>query len=211
MIKLLHRGDTNLFLENTIESIKSSITNKNYNGLEIDVKLTKDNKWIIFHDISLYRLTKINKKIKNIKYENLPLINYKNKLYKIPLLKELQNINFNDKILDIEIKNNFNINNKNKNNLFKIINKINTKIIISSFNWNWNKWCIKHNLNFAFLIDKKIPKLNNKEIFIFDINLLKNENIIKKINKIDNIKIGCYTLNKNNILNFNCMIEIWDN
>lgn len=213
MKKLLHRGDSKNELENTIEAIKSSLVNKNFDGLEIDIKLTKDNKWIIFHDNNLKRLSKINKKISNVRYENLPKLNYNKKKYKIPLLKDLTKLNFKNKILNIEIKNKFNIDNNFKNQLLNIINNINANIIMSSFNWKWNKWCKKYNLEFGYLIEKKIPNLNNKDLFIFDIKLLSKSNIINKINKIKNIKIGAYTLNKN--LKFNnkikLKIEIWDN
>ena len=78
MIKILHRGDTKKYLENTIESIASAINNQNYQGIEIDIQLTKDNKWIIFHDINLKRLTGIDKNINDINYKDLPIINYKN-------------------------------------------------------------------------------------------------------------------------------------
>ena len=44
MIKLLHRGDTLNYPENTIESIKSALNNINYNGFETDLQLTKDDK-----------------------------------------------------------------------------------------------------------------------------------------------------------------------
>ena len=50
MIKLLHRGDTNKNIENTLEAIDFSFKNKNFQGFETDLKLTKDDKWIIFHD-----------------------------------------------------------------------------------------------------------------------------------------------------------------
>ena len=50
MIRLLHRGNTRKFLENSIEAISSTINCKNFNGLEIDIRLTKDKKWIIYHE-----------------------------------------------------------------------------------------------------------------------------------------------------------------
>ena len=58
MIKLLHRGDTLNYPENTIESIKSALSNINYNGFETDLQLTKDDKWIIFHDDDTKKINK---------------------------------------------------------------------------------------------------------------------------------------------------------
>ena len=63
-IKILHRGNSKDFLENSIESLLSALNNNNYNGFETDIQLSKDNEWIIFHDYDLNRLSSINKKNK---------------------------------------------------------------------------------------------------------------------------------------------------
>ena len=118
-IKILHRGDSKDFLENSIESLLSALNNNNYNGFETDIQLSKDNEWIIFHDYDLKRLSSINKKIKDIKYEDLPLINFKNKNYKISKLNELTKLN-DKKIIE-------------RNSYYKyclfIIDKINSEIL----------------------------------------------------------------------------------
>lgn len=213
MIKILHRGDTKKYLENTIESIASAINNQNYQGIEIDIQLTKDNKWIIFHDINLKRLTGIDKNINDINYKDLPIINYKNKIYKISLFEELIKLDFKNKILDIEIKTESSCLNNSKIDLFNIIKKIKTIKFISSFIWEWNIWCKEKNIKFGYLIENNIlPKIDNEieNLFILDYNIL-NKKIIEKLNQKKKLKYGCYTLNKKINKSLNFYIEIWDN
>jgi glycerophosphoryl diester phosphodiesterase len=215
MIRLLHRGNTKKYLENSIEAVKSGINDNNFDGIEIDIRLTKDKKWIIYHDKNLKRLTKINKKIEKINYIDLPTINHKNYKYKIALLKELTGISLKNKILNIEIKSSFDIDNILKINLINIIKKINAKILISSFIWKWNIWSKKYNLPFGYLIENnKLPKINKTEynLFILNYKLLNNKNFKEIINNNNNkLLLGCYTINSNIKNNHKYFIEIWDN
>lgn len=55
--------------ENTIRAFDKAIM-KNM-PIELDIQLTKDNKVVVFHDVSLKRLTGINKKIYNLTYKDL--------------------------------------------------------------------------------------------------------------------------------------------
>ena len=144
MIKLLHRGDTYNYPENTKESIISALNNKNYNGFETDIRLTKDNKWIIFHDENLKRLCNNDLNVKDCKYKNLPLIYYENDYYKIPLLKNIINLDYPLKFFNIEIKQNYKKTSYwTRNKLLKLLKKIKSPLLISSFNWDWYSWCSK--------------------------------------------------------------------
>lgn len=205
MIKLLHRGDTNKNIENTLEAIDFSFKNKNFQGFETDLKLTKDDKWIIFHDSNLKRLCDLDKELTELNYNDLPLI--KNK-YKIPKLIDLYKFNnYEKKVINLEIKEDFNINNKIKNDLLKIIKKIKHTIVISSFNWEWYNFFKKENITFGHLVLDKFPEEGS--LWIVDYKLINHE-LINKCNK-NNIKLGCYTLNKSINFKFNIDIEIWDN
>jgi glycerophosphoryl diester phosphodiesterase len=210
MVKLLHRGNNNYHPENTIQALESSLNLDFVSGFETDIMLTKDNIWILFHDKNLERLTGINKLVKDTNYRDLPLINIKNKPYKINKLDELVNLNYKNKLFDIEIKADFNINEKSKNDLKKILKRIKSKIILSSFDYRWHLWSKKNNFKFAYLIDdeKYIKKLDlkNFDIVIFDYNLYKKFN--NEINKLNYESIGMFNLNKKYIKNFK--IEIWD-
>ena len=209
MIKLLHRGDTSNYPENTKESIISALNNKNYNGFETDIRLTKDNKWIIFHDENLKRLCNNDLNIKDCKYKNLPLIHYENDYYKIPLLKDIINLDYPLKFFNIEIKQNYKKTSYwTRNKLLKLLKKIKSPLLISSFNWDWYSWCSKNNLNFAHLIEENTLPSKGK-IWIIDYKIL-NDLIIQKI-KEKNIKLGCFTLKKKDKFNYQYDIVICDN
>jgi len=84
---LIHRGlAKNKFKENTINSFKYCF-NKNF-GIETDLHCTLDNKIVCFHDFNLKSKFKINKSLKNIKYQDLLKIS-KAKKKPIPLLNDL--------------------------------------------------------------------------------------------------------------------------
>ena len=99
---LIHRGlAKKTFVENTISAFKYCFKKKY--GIETDIHFTKDRKIVCFHDFNLKGKFKINKYIKNIKYEDLLKISkYKKK--PIPLLKDLIKLSNNKRFLMIEIK-----------------------------------------------------------------------------------------------------------
>lgn len=81
-----HRGGAKLAPENSIEAINVSKL-LGVDGIEIDVRLTKDSKLIVFHDHSLKRLAGVNKSIKNLSLNEINKIRLKNGT-KIPTLEE---------------------------------------------------------------------------------------------------------------------------
>ena len=113
---LIHRGlANNNFKENTISAFKYCFK-KNY-GIETDIHCTKDDKIVCFHDFNLQNKFKINKRIKDINYEELKKISVKFNS-KIPLLDELLEIDRTKLHLMIELKPIF-----SKKNLICLINK----------------------------------------------------------------------------------------
>ena len=73
--------------------------------IELDVHLTRDNKVVVFHDYNLYRMTKLNKNIEDVTYDEIKSLYLKNSKEKIPLLEEVLKV-VNDKVLIlIELKN----------------------------------------------------------------------------------------------------------
>ncbi len=84
---LIHRGLAKKnFKENTLTSFKYCFKKKY--GVETDLHCTKDNKIVCFHDFTLNRKFKINKKIKDLDYSYLKKISTINKA-EIPLLSQL--------------------------------------------------------------------------------------------------------------------------
>ena len=69
---IAHRGLHNInenIPENTLKAFKNAIKN-NY-AIELDVHILKDGKVIVFHDKTLFRMTGVNKKIKDMNYDEI--------------------------------------------------------------------------------------------------------------------------------------------
>ena len=100
---IAHRGiyDNKKIIENTIEAFKKAIS-KGYT-IELDLRLTKDNRVVVFHDEDLSRLGNRKDKINNLTLEELRKVKLLNKSNiptfdevlclvdcKVPLLVELK-------------------------------------------------------------------------------------------------------------------------
>ena len=78
---LIHRGIVNKkYKENILNSFKASF--KRGYGIETDIHLTKDHKFICFHDFTLKRIFKKKLSVKNTKYSQIKKISIK---YKKPV------------------------------------------------------------------------------------------------------------------------------
>ncbi len=66
-----HRGlfDNKKIVENTISAFKKALLD-NLN-IELDIRVTKDKKIIVFHDSNIKRLTGIDRLVKAMTYEEL--------------------------------------------------------------------------------------------------------------------------------------------
>lgn len=60
-----HRGVTEFAPENSMAAVKLAFEGK-YDGVEIDLNVTKDNKFVLSHDDSLMRMCGVNKKISEL-------------------------------------------------------------------------------------------------------------------------------------------------
>ena len=99
---IIHRGIVNKkFKENILSSFKKSF-NLGY-GIETDIHLTQDNKFICFHDFTLNRIFKKNLSVKNLDYSYIKKISIIKKK-PIPLLSEVLQASKNNLPLLIEIK-----------------------------------------------------------------------------------------------------------
>ena len=89
-----HRGSSIFYPDNTFASIDEAIL-ENTDYVEIDLRITKDNQVVVFHDNNLKRVDNSNLKIEDMTLEEVKKIDngsYKNKLFseeKIPTLEEL--------------------------------------------------------------------------------------------------------------------------
>ena len=198
---IIHRGIVNKqSKENLLKSFKQSFK-KGY-GIETDIHVTKDHKFICFHDFTLKRIFKKKESVKNMEYSQIKKISAQNKK-PIPLLKDLLKISKNKYSLFIEIKPAFS--KKLLQKLLKETSKF-SKCVFISFNHKniYNLLKMKNNikvgLSFSPSISVKtiIKKSNNKKIdcLILDKFFLKNKNI-------QNLKIKKYYYTIKTKLEFN--------
>ena len=198
---LIHRGLANKkFKENTIPAFKHCFK-KNY-GIETDVHCTKDDKIVCFHDFNLQNKFKINKRIKDINYEELKKISIKFNS-EIPLLDKLLKISSAKLHIMIELKPIF-----SKKNLISLFNKtkrlknysltsFHEENLISLYKLN-NKLSL--GLIFSPNTKMKTFKIKSKKKFI---KLLVVEKKFLDHEKLDavNVPIYYYTVKYKNIFN----------
>ena len=200
-----HRGVPEFYRENTLQSFEYAIE-LNYDGIELDVMLTRDQKIIVHHDLTVQLK---NKEIEVLKLNYLEI----KKIYpKVITLEETLTSIGHKTNINIEIKD------QNKNSLFvaeKVIQRLKQlnlidNIIISSFNpwivrhikktddrfvtaWIWGKDNYHSLLSWAIVL--KYFKVNAIHINYKQIT----GPLIKKL-QINQMKVLAYTVNNSDIL-----------
>ena len=184
---IAHRGLHYNYLENTLGAFKEAIKN-NY-IIELDIRLTKDKKIIVFHDNNLFRITGINKNINESTYEEL------NKIINIPTLQKVLNLVSGKVPIIIEIKLSKKLFQLEKE-LSKLLDNYNYRFAIQSFNPLSILW---------FRINKPkyirgylINSIYSKNIII---NRLLNSKILNKILKPNYLGVNLQYLKNNKIKN----------
>lgn len=209
-IKLIaHRGgykESNT-KENSKEAIKYAITKDYIDGIEFDVRITKDNKIILMHDCSLKYNNK-RYKISNTNYEELNKIYLKKYNTKLNTIEEILYIIPKNKIVFLEIKN-FYIKNHHKylELIYNIIKKYPTKqIVIISFFYKYLKYFQSKGYDINLLLNRKSRFFEIKTYFRLYLNL--NLDIISLDKKMIDDK-NCKTILKRNKLLGIYTIENW--
>ncbi len=207
---IAHRGLHNeKFPENSLCSISNAFKN-NYN-CEIDVRATKDNQIIVFHDDSFLRMCGINKKVNQVYYSEIMNCTLQKTNEKIPLLKDIINLLTSENALLIEIKND-GINTNLEKLIKEVLNNCTKNIFLQSFNPFSVKWLKKHFNKFPIGLitsDFKNDKMNwflkylltreslanfvKPDFAAVDINS-KNHNLLIHIKKM-NLPILTWTVN----------------
>ena len=187
---LIHRGIVSKkYKENLLNSFKQSF--KNGFGIETDIHATKDHKFICYHDFTLTRIFKKKQSIKNLNYQKIKEISFRDNK-PIPLLNDLLKISKNKFFLFIEIKPKF-----STKLLKKLINETSkySKCVFISFKhqniFNLLKLNKKLKVGLSFSppttiksITKK-SKIKNIDYFILDKSYINNK-------KIHDLKIKKY-------------------
>lgn len=186
---IAHRGKgEHSHFENSKEAIISSLKNKNICGVEIDIRITKDNKIIVFHDPVIDFATNGSGIVKFKTYKELK--HYKmGSIYKISLLEEiLKKINNlkTDKYIIIDIKHENNNYDFLVNKLCKILSEYKKlNIYVCSLNYNLIKEIAKKRINWkigiiiGFGINKK-RMYNHLDFNLVSYNYLDRIDISKK-------------------------------
>lgn len=186
---IAHRGVVNNKIkENTLAAFKEAVLNGKYVGFELDVRQTKDNRFVIHHD-----LIHKDKFISNYDYKEI-----KNEM---PLLTDVLKLNTN-KIILIEIKD-YKI---NYEKFLKLLNKYSNKnIYVMSFHNSIISNLKELNCSFKlgvlnYLINTEV---NYRYDFISYINSFINDKIKNYCYK-HSIKLFSYAIhNKKQIVNKN--------
>ena len=205
-----HRGSPVYKTENTIASFEKAL-NQKVDGLELDVRTTKDKKAVIFHDSNLLRLAGVKKRIRDISYNDLKLIKIKNS-QRIPLLKEIKPLLRKVKVLNIEIKSDsFYRGFESVEPVLKFIkeNSIEKKCIVSCFNpLVLLKVKFKNpKIILGYLYNKNVP-FHSWHNYVW-INRVKPENLhihfsllnswVVRWARKKNLKINSYTINSKKV------------
>lgn len=189
-----HRGESKNNIENTMPAFYDALLS-NSDGIETDIRKTKDNVLVLFHDKTIDRLTKKSGKLSNYTYTELLNISLKGE--KIVTLDDFLKYFSNKNIkLFLEIKEE-NI----EKSVIELIDKYNVKnVIIISFKYSILKKIneINKTINLGYLVHKIDDKII-KEIDLLNIKyvlplstLLSEDDVIELKNY--NIKIIAWGL-----------------
>lgn len=203
MFLIAHRAnDNHEFSENSLPAILNVLDKEYINGIEIDVRITKDKQLVLIHDLVIDFVSEGTGIVSHMTLDELRKYKYGKSKEEIVTLDEvLSKINSN-KIILIELKEIGNDYIDLVDNTIKEINKYhNLNIFISSFNfllltylknnypnikcgliigYGLNTLKVNNNLDFNIVSSKYINKIKRKDYnFVFgikeDINKLKED------------------------------------
>lgn len=209
-----HRGNGFEYEGNTKEAILKALSVDYIDGVEFDIRITKDKKIVIIHDFVINFVSNGSGFVKDLNYNELLKYNFGNKenFSKIALLDEVLSLINNNKIILIEVKEESDDFKELVDIVYNIISKYQLNIYIMSFNYELIKY-FKTKYNKCGLIigmglnTKKLynhfdfnvvsynyrNKVDMKETFIWTINEVKED-----IHKFNIITDKPYLFNTNN-------------
>ena len=89
---IAHRGYSEMGVENSLEALEGA-KKAGADYVELDIQLTKDNKFVVMHDFNLKRLAGVNKKVKDLTFDEIEKLTIKQGEFEshIPLFEEFVN------------------------------------------------------------------------------------------------------------------------
>lgn len=173
---IAHRGIYNniTVIENSLESIMYAV--KNNIIVEIDIRITKDGKLIVFHDEDASRMLKIKDKISSLTKEEIDYYSH----YNIPTLKEVLDYIDGKVPIIIEVKEDNKI---IRNELINILNNYKGKYVLQSFIYDAVKFYKKQKYIVGLLISDKLNyNLLEKNLNVDFLNI--------KYDSVDKLKLN---------------------
>lgn len=147
---IAHRGLHQIYQENTMDAFLEA-SNEEIDGIEFDVRITKDKEFVIIHNALINKTSNgsgfvKDKTLKELRKYNFGTLEYPSK---ISTLKEVLEINFQNKILLIELKAEKSFEEKTINKLLNLILKYRYQ----------NLYLVSFNRSLIDLIHKKEPTI----------------------------------------------------
>jgi glycerophosphoryl diester phosphodiesterase len=138
---IAHRGASIEAPENTMPAFQKA-KEIGVDGVELDILLSKDGHFVVTHDESLFKLTRVKGKVENLTLNQLKLLDYGShfskeyKGEKIPTLEEVFDLLKKDLLINIEIKGRKIKDDGREQKLAQLIRKRNLieQVVVSSFN-----------------------------------------------------------------------------
>jgi glycerophosphoryl diester phosphodiesterase len=138
---IAHRGSSAFAPENTFSAFNLAIE-QHADAIELDVMFTADKKIVVIHDLSLSRLTNLNKKVNELTLDEIQKLDagsHFNKSFegeKIPSLEEVYDAIGSKIFINVEIKNYASPRDNLPEEVADLTNKFNLseRVIFSSFN-----------------------------------------------------------------------------
>jgi len=138
-----HRGNNlSKYKGNSKEAILEALNTSYIDGVEFDVRITKDKKIVLIHDPIINFVSDGKGIVRNMKYEELLKYNFGSFKYptKVVLLEDLLNSINTNKIILIEIKEETDNYKEIADIIFDMIFKYNLNIYVASFNYDLMKY-----------------------------------------------------------------------
>ncbi len=167
---IAHRGVTySGFPENSLPGFQAVI-DENYDGVELDVRLTRDKELVVFHDIRLERLTRDGHgMVRSKKFSELKKLRLKNASVDTciaSLAEVLELFKPANKLINIEIKSEMPLRGKIEQRVIDLIHTfgVHNNVILSSFNPLVIRKVqkIDPDIRTGFIYQKRLPKFNQK-------------------------------------------------
>ena len=199
---IAHRGLTTEYIkENTLEAFLNALNN-GYDGVELDVRLTRDNEVVVIHDEDINRVSNGKGKVRDMTLTRLKRFNCGTllKRERISTLDEVLNKLSPSSIIIIELKDEQNKNNILANKVLKIIEKYpNLDIWLKSFSKEIVNKLQEYSQNpVGILINKDNRELLDMDVDFYSISqkVINNEIVDNLLKQNKNIMV--WTVNDEN-------------